>query len=117
LAFPTAPRDQVVEPTAPGLDLLHYRDETDVSWQRSTNRAGLYVLLERLSKEVFPRGTHIFSLRTQQLADGWSLTEFRQRFFYPVRGREVVGQTWIVAHESEGRCDYFRETVASISDA
>ena len=42
------------------------------------------------------------------------MTALRQRFFYAVRGGEVVSCTWIIAHESDGGCDYFCETVAPI---
>jgi len=104
--------------TSDDLDLRidHYRDETDVAWQRCANRGELHALLGRLATEVFPKGTHILSLETEELIGGWTMTALRQRFFYAVRGREVVSQTWIIAHESYGRCDYFRETVATIED-
>jgi ketosteroid isomerase-like protein len=98
------------------LRIEHYRDERDISWQRSTDRAGFRALLERLAREIFPRGTRILSLETLELGDGWSLTAFRQQFYYPARSKEVIGQTWIVAHELDGQCDYFREIAMPVKD-
>lgn len=104
--------------TSNDLDLRieHYRDDLDISWQRSTDRAGFQALLERLAQEVFPHETRILSLETLELGDGWSLTAFRQQFYYPAHSREVIGQTWIVAHEVDGKCDYFREITIPVKD-
>lgn len=99
------------------LRIEHYRgDDVDVSWQRSNGRAEFHAVLQRLASEVFEGGTCILSLDTQQLGNGWTLSNFRQQFFYPVRNREVVGQTWILAHESDGRVDYFREIATPVED-
>jgi len=88
----------------------------DVSWQRSTDRPSFHALLGRLAQEVFAGGTRILSLDTQKLGNGWTLTEFRQQFFYPVRNHEVIGQTWILAHEEGGRLDYFREIATPVEN-
>jgi len=97
------------------LRIEHYGDDAvHVSWQHSTNRAEFYLLLERLSKEVFSRGTKILSLETQTLQDGWTLSKFKQQFYYEVRKREVLGETWILAHEKGDRLDYFREIATPV---
>jgi hypothetical protein len=118
-AFERGDLEKMGAVTTDDLDLRieHYRgDDVDVSWQRSTGRAEFHVVLQRLASEVFEGGTRILSLDTQQLGNGWTLSSFRQQFFYPVRNREVVGQTWILAHESDGRVDYFREIVTPVED-
>ncbi|MGG7566801.1 hypothetical protein ACQ5SO_11650 [Rhodovulum sp. DZ06] len=94
----------------------HFRDETDVSWQRAATRDELVEVVTRLGTEVFPRGTRALSLETFALGDGWVLTFFHQRFFYGVRGREVDSRTVILSHEAEGLLDFFRETVRGIED-
>jgi len=100
------------------LRIEHYGDpEANVSWQRSSDRTGFHALLARLSQEVFPRGTRILSLDTRILGNGWTLTGFRQQFFYLPRGGEVIGETWILAHESEGKLDFFREIATPVRDA
>jgi len=97
------------------LRIEHYGDdEADVSWQHSANKTEFYILLERLSKEVFSKGTQILSLETTLLADGWTLSKFKQKFFYAVRNREVFGETWILAHEKDNRLDYFREIATPV---
>ena len=97
------------------LRIDHYRDdEADVDWQHSSDRAGFHTLLGRLASDVFPKGTKILGLETQELGDGWTLSKFTQQFYYQVRQREVHSQTWILAHQSDGRVDYFRETVGPV---
>jgi hypothetical protein len=92
----------------------HYRDETDVSWQVASGLAEMAIVLQRLASEVFPRGTHVLGLASRALGQGWFLTRFEQRFFYPVRDCECESVTFIVSHESEGKLDFFRETVTTI---
>jgi len=99
------------------LRIEHYRDDADISWQRSTDKAGFFALLQRLASDIFPRGTKVLSIDTRELGGGWTATSFRQRFFYAARDGEVNSQTWIIAHEADGRCDYFREIVATVEDA
>ncbi|BCH24992.1 hypothetical protein [Mesorhizobium sp. L-8-3] len=99
------------------LRIEHYRgDDVDVSWQRCLGRAEFHAVLQRLASEVFEGGTRILSLDTQELGNGWTLSSFRQQFLYPVRNREVIGQTWILAHESDGRIDYFREIATPVEN-
>jgi len=93
----------------------HYRDAADVSWQQAQGKAGLLAVLQRLAAEVFPRGTRIVETESQTLGNGWVLTRFHQRFFYAVQQREVESLTWIVSHAVQGRLDYFRETVTTIT--
>ena len=44
------------------LRIEHYRDDTDVSWQRAESIQGLVALLGRLTAEIFPQGTKILGL-------------------------------------------------------
>ncbi|WP_417710245.1 hypothetical protein [Roseibium aggregatum] len=92
----------------------HYRDETDVSWQVASSPADMAIVLQRLAREVFPKGTHVLGLASQALGQGWFFTRFEQRFFYPVKDCECESVTYIVSHESDGKLDFFRETVTTI---
>ena len=94
----------------------HYRDETDVSWQVASGLAEMALVLQRLARDVFPQGTHVLGMASQVLGQGWYFTRFEQRFFYPVKGCECESVTYILSHESEGKLDFFRETVTTISD-
>ncbi|MGH1444910.1 MAG: hypothetical protein ACRBBO_02580 [Cognatishimia sp.] len=94
----------------------HFRDETDTSWQQATSREGLMAMIERLGREVFPKGTQALSINTFVLGDGWHLTHFNQRFFYGVQQRDVTSLTYIISHETDGIMDFFRETVTTIFD-
>ena len=93
----------------------HYRDDADTSWQVAGNKAELLAVLQRLGAEVFPRGTAIVRTHSQDLGNGWVLTQFHQRFFYAVQQREVESVTWITSHSQGGQLDYFRETVTTIT--
>ncbi|WP_127558575.1 hypothetical protein [Saccharospirillum alexandrii] len=94
----------------------HYRDETDVSWQCARDKTELMSVLQRLGLEVFPRGTHIETMQSHDLGEGWVLTEFRQTFYYAVRQKMVRTRNMLLSHSNAGRMDYFRETVASIDN-
>lgn len=93
----------------------HYRDDADTSWQVAGNKAELLAVLQRLGAEVFPRGTAIVRTHSQDLGNGWVLTQFHQRFFYAIQQREVESVTWITSHSQGGQLDYFRETVTTIT--
>ena len=75
----------------------------------------LLAVLQRLATEVFPRGTAIVRTHSQDLGNGWVLTQFHQRFFYAVQQRDVESVTWITSHSQGGQLDYFRETVTTIT--
>ena len=93
----------------------HYRDDADTSWQVARSKAELLAVLQRLATEVFPRGTAIVHTHSQDLGNGWVLTQFHQRFFYAVQQRDVGSVTWITSHSQGGQLDYFRETVTTIT--
>ena len=93
----------------------HYRDDADTSWQVARSKAALLAVLQRLGAEVFPRGTAIVRTHSQDLGNGWVLTQFHQRFFYAVQQRDVESVTWITSHSQGGQLDYFRETVTTIT--
>ena len=95
----------------------HYRDDADTSWQVARSKAELLAVLQRLATEVFPRGTAIVRTHSQDLGNGWVLTQFHQRFFYAVQQRDVESVTWITSHSQGGQLDYFRETVTTITPA
>ena len=93
----------------------HYRDDADTNWQVARSKAELLTVLQRLATEVFPRGTAIVRTHSQDLGNGWVLTQFHQRFFYAVQQRDVESVTWITSHSQGGQLDYFRETVTTIT--
>ena len=93
----------------------HYRDDADTSWQVARSKAELLAVLQRLGAEVFPRGTAIVRTHSQDLGNGWVLTQFHQRFFYAVQQRDVESVTWITSHSQGGQLDSFRETVTTIT--
>ena len=95
--------------------IYHYRDDADTSWQVARSKAELLTVLQRLATEVFPRGTAIVRTHSQDLGNGWVLTQFHQRFFYAVQQRDVESVTWITSHSQGGQLDYFRETVTTIT--
>ncbi|EBA16622.1 hypothetical protein RSK20926_02419 [Roseobacter sp. SK209-2-6] len=105
---------------APDIDFRidHFRDEeTDISWQAGKGLKAMQVILTRLAGEVFPKGTEALSINTEALPqEGWMLTTFEQRFYYGVRGCNCTSVTLILSHESEGKVDYFRETVTKVVD-
>jgi hypothetical protein len=92
----------------------HYRDEADVSWQVASNLKEMMTVLQRLSEDVFPKGTRIVDLSSIALGDDWFMTRFHQEFFYEVRQRDCESVTYILSHETDGKLDYFRETVTSV---
>ena len=94
----------------------HYHDDTDTSWQVAKTVEQLGALMGRLGGEVFPKGTKILSCDTTKLGDGWCMTRFEQRFFYAVRQNMVESVTYIISHEVNGKLDYFRETVTTVTD-
>lgn len=92
----------------------HYQDETDVAWQKATNKADMLALLQRLGTEVFPKGTKMLEVSSNPLGGGWVLTKLHQQFYYGMQAQDVESVTWIISHSKDGRCDYFRETVTSV---
>lgn len=96
------------------LSIEHYQDETDVSWQVCTNKEGFMGLLGRLGKEVFPKGTKITNLCSQDMGSGWYSTQLSQTFWYGVMENKVEGRSLIISHEEGGVVDYFREIVMSV---
>lgn len=92
----------------------HYQDESDVSWQKAAGKAELLALLQRLGTEIFPKGTKMLEVNSQHLGDGWALTKLQQQFYYGAQQQTVDSATWIVSHSKDGKCDYFRETVANV---
>ena len=94
----------------------HYHDDTDTSWQVAESIEQLGALMGRLGGEVFPKGTKVLRCDTTELGDGWCMTRFEQRFFYAVRQNLVESLTYIISHEVDGKLDYFRETVTTVTD-
>lgn len=92
----------------------HYRDEADVSWQKAAGRGELLALLQRLGTEIFPKGTRMLAVSSNPLGGGWVLTKLQQQFYYGVQQQNVDSATWIISHSKDGKCDYFRETVANV---
>lgn len=92
----------------------HYRDETDVSWQVASSQQEMIAVLQRLAQEVFTRGTRIAGLESAALGDGWFVTRFHQVFYYEVRQCECESVTFILSHETDGKLDFFRETVTNV---
>ncbi len=92
----------------------HYHDEVDVSWQAAADIGEMAAVLQRLAVEVFPKGTRVLELRSLDLGHGWFVTRFHQRFFYGVRQRGCESVTFILSHETDGKLDYFRETVTDV---
>ncbi|MHA7773338.1 hypothetical protein [Roseibium sp. M-1] len=107
---------ELVAHLAPELDFRidHYKDETDVSWQVAGSLQEIGCVLQRLATEVFPKGTKILGLGSRALGDGWYVTRFKQRFYYPVREAECESLTYILSHETDGKLDFFRETVTTV---
>lgn len=89
----------------------HYADDVDVSWQAGKGLESMGAILTRLGADIFPQGTEALDIDVQPLADGWHLTRFHQRFFYGLKGCTVTSLTYIISHETDGKLDYFRETV------
>lgn len=92
----------------------HYQDDADIGWQRGANKADFLAVLQRLGSDIFPQGTKLLAVDTEDLGDGWAMTKMRQQFYYGLQARHVDSQTWIVSHSRDGQCDYFRETVATL---
>jgi len=93
----------------------HYADDTDISWQAGQGLEAMGAILTRLATEVFPQGTNALEISVQPLADGWHLTRFHQRFYYGLKACEVTSLTYIISHESNGKVDFFRETVTGVN--
>lgn len=98
------------------LSIDHYQDEEDTQWQQCQSKDQMAVLLGRLAQDIFPKGTRILELQSQDLGDGWYLTKFSQQFWYGVSSSEVIGKSLILSHEVGGKVDYFRETVQAVID-
>lgn len=96
------------------LEISHYHDEADTSWQKAKNKSEFGPLLLRLGTEVFTKGTRILKLSSLDLKQGWYLTSLKQRFYYEVKNKVVDSETFIISHEKSGKLDYFRETVKNI---
>ena len=92
----------------------HYQDDADIGWQRGASKADFLAVLQRLGSDIFPRGTTLLAVDTEDLGDGWAMTKLRQQFYYGLQARHVDSQTWIVSHSRDGQCDYFRDTVATL---
>ena len=92
----------------------HYRDDHDISWQRAANKDEFLAMLQRVASEVFPQGTKLLEVDTEDLGGGWAMTKMRQHFYYGVQERHVDSRTWIISHSQNGLCDYFRETVTTL---
>jgi len=109
---------EIMAQVAPDIDFRidHYRDETDVSWQSAKDIEGFGAVLTRLATDVFPSGTKILGVETQALGNNWFSTRFEQKFFYAQRGRMVESVTYITTHETDGKMDFFREIVTTITD-
>ena len=106
----------ILQYIAPNIDFRidHFQDSADVSWQIASDLDGFTKVLTRLAEDVFPAGTKIIDLTTTDLGMGWAFTRFEQRFFYAVQKREVQSVTYITSHETDGKMDFFRETVTTI---
>ena len=92
----------------------HVNDDADTSWQHATSREQLMGVIVLLGEDIFPKGTKSLELNCYELGGGWHLTRFHQAFFYGVRQCDVTSLTYILSHETDGRLDYFRETVTGI---
>ena len=96
------------------LSIDHFKDDADTQWQKSKNAMELGNLFGRLQTEIFPKGTKILRLESQSLGEGWYITHLSQQFWYGLKKEEVIGRSLILSHESDGKVDYFRETVQSV---
>lgn len=96
------------------LRIDHYDDDADTSWQKCQNKADFISVLQRLSEEIFPKGTTILNLTSERLAQDWYITTFEQEFWYGLAKQDVFSRTFIVSHESDGKVDYFRENVTTL---
>ncbi|MEP1933157.1 MAG: hypothetical protein ABJN98_19480 [Roseibium sp.] len=92
----------------------HYNDDADVSWQQASNLQEFGGVLTRLATDIFPKGTKIIALESESLDDGWVTTRFRQQFFYGLMQQMVESATVILSHETDGKIDFFRETVLTV---
>jgi hypothetical protein len=106
----------LLELVADNIDLRidHYKDDADTNWQQCQNREDFIVVLTRLGTKIFPKGTEIIGLTSEELGDGWYLTTFDQSFWYGLAESDVTSKTFIISHELDGQLDYFRENVTSI---
>ncbi|WP_428647186.1 hypothetical protein [Roseibium sp.] len=93
----------------------HFHDEADVSWQSASSLAEMAAVLQRLAVDIFPKGTKVTGMSSLDLGDGWFVTRFTHRFYYGVRQCNCESATIIVSHESDGKLDYFRETVTDVT--
>ncbi|UWQ78161.1 hypothetical protein K3725_12630 [Leisingera sp. S132] len=103
---------------APDIDFRidHYKDDADISWQAATGIEDFAKVLARLGQEIFPQGTLILESTSQDLGGGWFLTRFRQRFYYALAGAMVESGTLITTHQEDGKIDFFREVVTSVTE-
>jgi hypothetical protein len=96
------------------MSIEHYKDDADVVWQQCKDKEGFMSLLGRLSEEVFPNGTKIITLSSEDMGNGWYTTQFSQVFWYGLMKQDVTGRSIIISHEENDAVDYFRETVLSV---
>jgi hypothetical protein len=94
----------------------HYDDDTDIEWQECKNKQEFVTVLQRLTTDIFPRGTKIIDMSSNVLKSGWYMTIFEQQFFYAVKGVEIFSRTLIISHELDGKIDYFREHVTHMDN-
>lgn len=94
----------------------HFKDDLDTSWQAADSLPALLGVLGRLDQEVFPKGTLALGIETFSIGDDWFLTRFNQQFYYGMRKCEVTSLTHIISHETDGKVDYFRETVTNVTN-
>ncbi|UWQ30895.1 hypothetical protein K3557_04015 [Leisingera sp. M523] len=94
----------------------HYKDDADIAWQSATDIEGFAQVLTRLGQEVFPQGTQILAADTQDLGNGWFLTRFEQRFFYARSAAMAESVTFITTHQEDGKMDFFREVVTTVTE-
>lgn len=110
----------LIEHIAENIDFRidHFADhDTDTQWQVASNLEQFVSVLTRLSSDVFPKGTTARKVDTYALGNDWYLTQFKQAFFYGVTQKDVTSETYIVSHQTDGKMDYFRETVTNIVEA
>jgi len=104
--------DQVADDIHLSID--HFNHNADTGWQRCAGKQDLIRVLTRLAEEVFPKGTKFTHLSTRALGEQWYLTKLEQKFWYGLEQQEVKGESFILSHETDGKVDYFKETVTAV---